>query len=202
MGLLSQASKPIWACRVVQYFFGKHYPFPYQLPYEFVYDKGILHVRCVPMKYSVLNFIPPLISFVGVAMCAAGIYILHIQSDNILENVGFWIWVSLIIVHALSIYGYLLLILDPNQICFKLWEYLVFCERHARHGKDNGCRILFKISAGKRGCISAIFCLFASLFFHTLLFPFLLAYLIVPKFTGNLPLYSKTIKSKTKIQTC
>ncbi|OXA42305.1 hypothetical protein Fcan01_23008 [Folsomia candida] len=69
--LILHGDSPIGFCLLVQYFYGDHFPIPYQLPYTFFRWNRILHVEIVPMKSAVSKFVSPFISLGLMIVCTA-----------------------------------------------------------------------------------------------------------------------------------
>lgn len=133
MNLLYQANTPLGVALLNQYFYGDRYPFPYQLPYKFVYRKKILLVEPVQMKYSLLKFVQPLISFFMVVICAVAICCLNIEVDIILDDKLFWIWNVLILMGLCSVYVYILDAIYPDKFILA-WKQTVGFSWHMAKG--------------------------------------------------------------------
>lgn len=141
---LSQARNPVGAALLVQYLYGKHYPLKYQLPYQFVYRKKVLQVESVRMKYVILKFLPPIISFCVVGVCTVGIYCLSLQEQFIFRDLRFWAWICFSLIGSTSMYVFIVDALHPRQLV-QVWKETVDFYLHITKGNDtwnNGANCL------------------------------------------------------------
>ncbi|OXA55010.1 hypothetical protein Fcan01_10391 [Folsomia candida] len=123
---------PLGVLRLVQFLYIKHYPFPYQIPYRFVYRKGILHLEVAPLKRWYDKFIPILVNLGTILLSTMSIFYLAMNEDRILRDIRFWVWMSCIIVSISSTYANLIVVLDTGQARMRIWEGIVEFDWHVR----------------------------------------------------------------------
>lgn len=131
---------PLGVLRIVQFFYIKHYPFPYQIPYRFVYRRGILYLEVVPLKRWYHKFIPLLVTLGTILLCILSVFYLAMDEDEILWYIRFWVWMCCIIVSISSTYANLIVVLDTGQVRVRLWEEMLEFDWHVRKGKSNYLR--------------------------------------------------------------
>ncbi|OXA46045.1 hypothetical protein Fcan01_19005 [Folsomia candida] len=133
---------PLGVLRLVQFFYIKHFPFPYQVPYQCDYRKGILHFEVVPLKRWYDKFIPLLVNLGTISLSTMSIIYLALDEDEILQDSRFWVWMCYINLSIGTTVANMIALLESGQILFQTWERMVEFDWHVRKGKlISSCKV-------------------------------------------------------------
>ncbi|OXA54663.1 hypothetical protein Fcan01_10392 [Folsomia candida] len=123
---------PLGVLRLVQFLYIKHFPFPYQVPYQFEYRKGMMHLEVAPLKRWFEKFIPLLVNLGAILLYTMSIIYLALDEDPILHDIRLWVWMCCIILFISSTFGNSIVLLDTDQTCFQVWERMVEFDLNVR----------------------------------------------------------------------